>query len=256
MITIKNTPNLTGVNISGDYTDLYILVEAFHEITIHEYSEKHHQFIGISTRVLGLCYDIRHAYQGDREVELVDNNMTEDKMKCHSIITPKTNVRYGCNYLYPEMFFVMLALNALVELRISDLTKTKYIFKEAMDKKVIWDETIASIRLFQAQFVKCVKETFTETTFARWMNVMNSKYITIEDIAGQYVDLLNIKYIDMTKEKRLKSLSSMSKKIAEFMYDNDHKEIKEVVTEAAREQRCEPGAIRLQGIEYPEDYEW
>ena len=108
MLAIKNTPNLTGVTISGDYYDFYNLVEAFHEITINEYSEKRHQYIEISTRVLGLCYDIRHAYQGDREVELVDNNMTEDKMKWHSSITPKSNVYWfsefppgtGCIYSF------------------------------------------------------------------------------------------------------------------------------------------------------------
>ncbi|WHH60657.1 hypothetical protein [Petroclostridium sp. X23] len=178
--------------------------------------------------------------------------MDEDKMKWHSIIAPKSNVYYSCNYLYPEMFFVMFALNALLKLRIRDLAKAKYIYKEAMDKKVIWNETIATIRLFQAEFVKCVKGTFTEATFARWMNVMNSDYISIKDIAGQYVDLLNIKYINMPKEKRLKNLSSIAKRIAEFRYDNDHKEIKGVVMEAAREHRCEPRAIKLQGIEYME----
>lgn len=256
MITIKNTPNLTGITISGDFDDLYNLVDAFHEITINEYSEKHHQYIDISTRVLGLCYDIRHAYQGDRKVEILDNHMTEDKMKWHSIIAPKNNVHYSCNYLYPEMFFVMLALNELVELRIRDLTKTRYIYKEAMDKKVIWDETIATLRLFQAEFVKCVKGTFTEATFARWMNVMNSDYISIENIAGQYVDLLNINYIHMNKEKRLKNLSSIAKRIAEFRNDNEHKEIKDSVTEAAREYRCEPGAIKMRGLEYPENFEW
>ncbi|MDA8233408.1 MAG: hypothetical protein M0Z31_01105 [Clostridia bacterium] len=256
MITITNTPNLTGVTISGDFSDLYNLVEAFHEITIDEYSEKHHRYIEISTRVLGLCYDIRHAYQGDRAVELVDNDMTEDKMKWHSIIAPKNNVYYSCNYLYPEMFFIMLAMNELIELRIKDLTKTKFIYKEALDKKVIWDETIALIRLFQAEFVKCVKDTFSEASFARWLNLMNGSYTGIEDIAGQYVDLLNIKYINMTKEKRLKNLSSMAKRITEFRYDNDHKEIKEVVMEAAKEHQCEPGAIRLRGIDYPDDFEW
>jgi hypothetical protein len=182
--------------------------------------------------------------------------MTEDKMKWHSIIAPKNNVYYSCNYLYPEMFFVMLALNALVELRIKDLTKTRYIYKEAMDKKVIWDETIATIRLFQAEFVKCVKGTLTEATFARWMNVMNSDYISIEDIAGQYVDLLNIKYIDMNKEKRLKNLSSIAKRIAEFRNDSEHTEIKEAVTGAARQYGCEPGAIKMRGFDYPENFEW
>lgn len=255
MITVTNTENLLGVTISGDYDDLNNLVDAFHEITVDEYSEKHQRYIAISTRVLGLCYDIRHAYQGDREIEFVDNNMTEDKMKWHSVIAPKNNVYYSCNYLYPEMFVVMLALNELVELRIKDFTKTKFVYKEAMDKKVIWDETIAIIRLFQAEFVKCVKATFSDATFSRWLNLMNNSF-SIEDIAGQYVDLLNIKYISMTKEKRLKNLSSITKRIIEFRYDNDHKEIKEVVSEMAKTQRCEPGAIRLQGIDYPEEYKW
>lgn len=65
---------------------------------------------------------------------------------------------------------------------------------------------------------------------------MNSDYISIEDIAGQYVDLLNIIYISMTREKRLKNLSSLAKRITDFRYDHDHKEIKKVVNEAVEEQ--------------------
>ena len=80
MISIKNTANMTGDTISGDYDDLYNLVDAFHHITISEYDDKHQQYVETSTRVLGLCCDIRHAYQGGREVELVDNHMTEEKL--------------------------------------------------------------------------------------------------------------------------------------------------------------------------------
>lgn len=256
MITIKNTENLAGVTISGDYNDLSSLVEAFYDITIDENSEKYRGYIDISTRVLGLCYDIRHAYQGDREVELTDNNMTEEKMKWHSVIAPKCNVYYSCNYLYPEMFFVMIALNDLVKLRIRNLAKVKYIYSEALDKKIIWDETIAVIRIFQAEFAKCVKDTFTGNTFVRWLNVMNSDYIDIEDFTIQYIDLLNIKYINMTKERRHKSLFSTARRIAEFYYDNDYKEMKKVVAEAARERGCDPGSIQLKGIEYPGNFEW
>lgn len=54
----------------------------------------------------------------------------------------------------------------------------------------------------------------------------------------------------------MKSLTSIAKRIAEFSYYNEHKEIKQVVTEAAKEHRCEPRAIRLEGIEYPEDFKW
>lgn len=256
MITIKNTENLTGVCISGDFYDLDKLVDAFYAVTIDEFSEKNKSYIEMSTRVLGLCYDVRHAFKGDREVVLVDNGMDEDKMKFHSIIAPKKNVYYKCKYLYPEIYFVMLALNGLVKLRISGLVKSKYVYSEAFDKNAIWDDKIATIRSFQAEFAKCVNEVLTEASFTRWLKVMNGDHLNIEHIAGQYVDLLNIKYINMTKEKRLKNLSAIAKRIAEYRSDREHDEIKEVVAAAAKEHGCPEADIQLQGIEYPEEIVW
>lgn len=256
MISVQSTPNLTGVTISGDYDDLYSLVEAFHEITINEYSEKHHKYIGISIRVLGLCYDIRHAYQGDRMVELVDNKMSVYNMKRHSIIVPSTNVYYSCNYLYPEMFFVMLALNELVNLRIKELAKTGSLHKGILDRRVIWDDTIATIRSFQAKFVNCVKETVSPGTFSRWLSLMNSEGTHIEGISDQYVDLLNIKYLWMSKDNRLKNFNYFARRIADYRNDDEHYEIKRMLTRAAREYNCHPSDIRMAGTNYPEQIEW
>lgn len=256
MITIKNTEKLTGVCISGDFYDLDKLVDAFYAVTIDEFSEKNRNYIEMSTRVLGLCYDVRHAFQGDREVELVDNGMDEDKMRFHSIIAPKKNVYYKCNYFYPEMFFVMLALNELIKLRIRDVVKSKYVYNEAFDKNVIWDDKIATIRCFQSEFMKCVKELLTETSFKRWLSLMNADYINIEQIAGQYIDFLNIKYINMSKEKRLKNLNIIARMIAGFSSDSEHLNIKEVVAKAAKEYGCPEGDIQLQGIEYPDEIVW
>ena len=146
MITISNTENLAGVCISGDYYDLYKLVQAFHTITINEFTEQYIQYHDISTRVLGLCYHLRQAMQGNREVELKNNGMTDEQMKHFALITPKHNVYYKCYCLYPEMFFIVLALNRLVEIRIRYLSKQKQAQDNAFDRKVIWDETIAIIR--------------------------------------------------------------------------------------------------------------
>ena len=256
MITMKNTENLAGVCISGDFNDLDKLVDAFYAITIDEFSEKNKRYVEISTRVLGVCYDVRHSLQGDREVELVYNGMDADKMKHHSIIAPKTNVYYNCNYLYPEMFFVMIALNELVKLRISDLVKSKHGYNDAFDKNVIWDDKIGIIRCFQSTFMKCVKELLTETSFSRWLKLMNGYYINIEEICYQYVDLQNIKYINMNREKRLKSLATIAKKIAEFRSNEEHNQIEEVVAEAAREYGCDKGDICLKDTEYPNEIVW
>lgn len=81
MIKLENTENLTGISIIGDYYDLDNLVEAFHTITVDEFSGEHSEYVEMSTRILSICYDIRHAYQGDREVVLMDNNMDEYKRR-------------------------------------------------------------------------------------------------------------------------------------------------------------------------------
>lgn len=60
----------------------------------------------------------------------------------------------------------------------------------------------------------------------------------------------------MNKEKRLKSLSSIAKRIAEYISDKDHKEINKVVMAAAKEYNCPRSDIRLTGIEYPEEIIW
>ncbi len=256
MITIRNTPNAAGVIISGDFEDLYNLVEAFYKITIGDYVERHHQYIPMSTRVLGLCYDIRHAYQGDREIELIDNQMTEEIMAWHSLIAPQNNVYYSCRYLYPEMFFVMLALNQLVDLHSGDHANTKGVLPGERRNEVIWDDSIAMIRLLQAQFASCVRNTLTDAAFSRWMKAMSSDQADMRDIAGQYLDLLAIDYIPLTRKQRLQALPALAERIVGFQEDVDHKEIARVVNAAAEEWQCEPGDIQLEGIEYPNCFEW
>jgi len=256
MIKVENTPNLTGVKISGDYNDLCNLVEALHEISDLGDEVRLRGYHVMTTRVLGLCYDIRHAFQGDREVELVENGMDEDKMKWHKIITPKNNVYYSCNCLYPEMFYIMIALNSLIELRIRILTKKSYVFSEAFDKNVIWDKSIAQMRILQAAFAECLKETVSEGTYSRLLNSLNSKYSNIEMLTHQYIDHLNIRYVSMTKEKRLKNLGSFARRIANFEYDDEHEKISMTVRDAAKLFDCMPGEIKIKGLDYPEEIEW
>jgi len=77
MIFVKNTPNNTGVAIYGDYMDFENFYEALHAVVGDE-----DEFVGFEAariRVLGICYDIRYALMGDREIEFVDNGMDEEK---------------------------------------------------------------------------------------------------------------------------------------------------------------------------------
>ena len=105
MISIKPTENLTGITICGDYTDFKELVDSIHRMTATEYDPTDLYF-GVKMRLLGMCYDIRHAFMGDRDIIFKDNGMNSDKMKWHSLITPTQNVYYSVNILFPEAIFV------------------------------------------------------------------------------------------------------------------------------------------------------
>lgn len=255
MIKFENTENLTGVCITGDYYDFDNLVDAFHKITVDEYSEKNSQYAEMSLRVLGVCYDIRHAYQGDREVILLDNNMDDEKMKYHPVITTTKNVYYKCNILYTEMLYTTIALNELIKLRMKELSKKKYLYEILYDKNVIWDDTIATIRNFQAEFAKCVKEFLTERSYNMWLKYMNHENY-IFTMYQQYLDILSIEYINMTKEKRLKSFTKISKRIAEFDNDDEYTYIKKSIDEAAKSYNCHRNELRLRDMEYPECIVW
>ena len=56
----------------------------------------------VKNRLFGICYDIRHACQGNRNVELVDNGTDDELMKWHSMILPRHNVHFSVEVLFPE----------------------------------------------------------------------------------------------------------------------------------------------------------
>ena len=63
MLFGEATKKGAGIILWGDYHDLKNLYE-----TVWKLSKSIGPEGSISDFVLGLCYDIRHAYQGDREI--------------------------------------------------------------------------------------------------------------------------------------------------------------------------------------------
>lgn len=74
---------------------------------------------------------------------------------------------------------------------------------------------------------------------------MNDNSIFIESILYQYVDLLNIRYIEMSKEKRLKNLNTIAKKIAHFRENSEYIKIKEQISNFAKENNCNENDVRI-----------
>lgn len=75
MLRIETTKNLYGANIIGDYEDLDKLYDSVSRY-MSFYYDNMKQFYSYDEYeyMLSLNYDIRHAYQGDREYLIVENN--------------------------------------------------------------------------------------------------------------------------------------------------------------------------------------
>lgn len=249
MIYVKNTPNSTGVAIYGDFLDFENLYESLHTVVGDE--DEHITYDSARLRVLGVCYDIRHALMGDREIEFVDNGMDNEKKMRMSIITSDKNLYLKIYVLWPEILFAILALNSFLQLYAKKKSKKSRNFM--LDKQNIWDESIAHVRIFQAAAAKCIKETISKASFNQFMNLMSKDCKWSENYTRQYLDTLNCKFIGMNSEKRLKSIPKIAKRLVER--GKEYKQLKAYVSAAAKEYNTYEDNIKPL-LDYPEDFEW
>ncbi|SES69222.1 hypothetical protein SAMN03080614_100375 [Anaerobranca gottschalkii DSM 13577] len=193
MIFAKNTPNNIGIAIYGDFLDFENLYNALHNVVGEE-----NEFAGYNSariRVLGLCYDIRHGLMGGLGYEFVDNGLDEDKKRRMELLAPDKNIYLKINVLWPEMLFIMLALNDFLELYAKKKSKTKYSTNLYAEPKVSWDNSIAQVKMLQAAVAECLKGTISETAYGRLLNVMNDRYVSCHGYLTQYIDILNKKLL-------------------------------------------------------------
>lgn len=249
MLKIKNTINNLGVTILGDYDDFEQLYEALHNIVGEE--DEYGNYESSRLRVLGLCYDIRHAMQGDREYELVDNGIDEDIMKTRSMIMPKNNVYLKINAFWPETLYILMVLNDFITMYVLGQAKDK--FQPFIDRKNIWDKNISIIRNFQATVNECIKETIPETKHNRILNSMTNQYNNFRGYATQYLDLLNIKFEAMKPEKRRDNISIMAKRLVEE--GEDYESLKSELIEASKNYNCSILELSI-NMDYPEEVTW
>lgn len=248
MLFAENTPNNLGVTLCGDQKDFEYLYEALHMMV-----EDEEYFSSARIRVLGICYDIRHALMGNREYQFVENGLTNEIKKYQGFIASDKNVYLKIYVLWPEMLFVLWALNDFSLHYAKKITKNQSMYNLLTNPKLIWDRTYIQIREFQAAIADCIQETVMEHTFTRLINTMNRRSMCGVHYFTQYIDLLNIKFSEMDAEKRLKNISVYAKRIAE--QSDEYQQLASEIRESAKKYNCSVDEIRLK-LEYPEDMEW
>ena len=129
MLRIKDTKNMIGITIHGDYEDLNALHSALSDYLRFYFA--HQDDVESSScyeNILGLCYDIRHAYQGDRNIEAVDNNYENIGQLASCIFSVDSqslqkernkyksgNLYFNVEVLYPWAIFYLYTLQSIVE---------------------------------------------------------------------------------------------------------------------------------------------
>lgn len=238
MLTITTTPNHTGAKISGDYFDLDNLNQAIYRIIGEE--GKYYNLEGSRMRILGVSYEIRHAAQGDRNIESVFNGLHEQVKKQHRFIAPDKNTYFSVEVLWPEVLYAVLALNTFTKL-----------YRKSVDFPE-WDVHLPVIYRFQSLVLDCLHGHVPEEDYQVILKAF-SQAPSVEDYAIQYVDYFNLQYIGMTKQQREKSLAAIAIKLV--VQDKDYQAFRKQILAAAAPAKKSIHEVQL-NTEYPETIEW
>lgn len=237
MIKVYPSENFAGVVVSGDYFDLDQLYESLHYILPSEGEDIAYEQVGI--RVLGFCYDLRHAKMGNRDIVYVENGLHEEAIKQLKIHASTNNIYFAFPTLYPEMIFILMALNHFVR---------KY------DQFSGWlNPSVLVVKSFQAAVLSSLEEILSPQKYLNTLRSINRGSHHLADYVTQYVDLLNLRFIEMDKDTREKQISIMAKRLSER--GKEYQQVQNEVYAAARKNNCHPEQIRLKG-EYPEYIDW
>ncbi|QKY70329.1 hypothetical protein [Lentibacillus sp. CBA3610] len=239
MLKAEHTPNYAGITLHGDVYDFEQLYEAIHDIVGEE--GEYPPYEQVRLYILSFCYDLRHAFMGDRESIFVDNGMTEDMMTLLNMVGSTKNIYFSFNTLYPQMLFTIAALNDFIERR------------ERILKHPAQDRTITTLRQFQAAVTQSLEETLSQHAFKMMLNNMFHWLVDFDNYYAQYIDQLNIRFLEWDKEKRKKNISIMAKRIVEK--GKEYQNVKQGIDEVAREANVPVSEIRFTG-EYPDEIDW
>lgn len=261
MIQITTTPNNTGVTIQGDYYDLYELNESIHDLVGYETAYPGYN----STRLncLGLAYDIRHAYMGDREIITVDNGIHTELEKWHGMILPKQNVYYGVNVIWTEVMFAVLALTDFIEMAQEPKLYAQVLSElpdevAAKQKKRV-DYAIAVVSNFQASVWQEFRNVVGENRYSRIQNKAKNpyKYSRITRYRGfctQYIEELTGEYVNTSVEKRVPKLSKCVMNM--ISHPREYLQLESEIKAYAREKGIDISDVKIMGSKYPEELVW
>ncbi|QVK17142.1 hypothetical protein KHQ81_09600 [Mycoplasmatota bacterium] len=236
MIYLKDTPHHLGVSVYGDFNDFEKLLTTLYDIVGSEGEYEDYELSKV--RILGFCYDIRHAIMGDREHEFMDNGPgiypgRED--------LPKENVYWKFNVLWPEIIYICFVLNDFIR-----LMKKRY-------KVLEWNPTIAQVINLQSAITICLQDILSKTAFQKFKKGMQLQPYYFKSYITQFIDNLNYEFMMIDDNKRIRKLGSFINQM--IQQDEEYESIKKDITTYALENHIPLMDVQLD-LDFPDDMIW
>lgn len=202
MIKVKLTDNYTGVQMTGDYNDFDYLYDCiFHVVegdpkSIEEEIMQNHLF--------GFLYDIRHAYQGDREV-----------------IKEKGNTYYRFNIVLTECLLDVILLKHFV---LRNIKSVDYFHEE-----------LNYIQYFYSSIIQLLSGILTPIRFNKVKKAIKECAISDAIFCPQWFQMIDYDFLTYKKEKRIKELMKTINAIYNFGDYDEYFEMKIEVADYCKE---------------------
>lgn len=239
MLTIQPTDMLTGVQLSGDYWDLDSLVTAIYELIGEE--DHYLDFQGARSRIVGVCVDIRKATKGEKHIEFVGNGIHKELEKKNQMLAPKKNIYFAVDILMPEILFTAIALNDFITLYEENIDNSK------------WNFTVTAVRQFQAAVADLLETLIEPQHYHVFLELLHTKYPVFLRYATQYVDVLNLEYLQLTRDERKLHLAAYALRL--LKEDESYLEMKHQLLGVANISKHEIHELEV-NLKYPEHIEW
>lgn len=242
MITAKPTEHLTGIMLEGAYDDFDEIVDAIHRIASLE-EDYANPYWSVENRLLGVCYDIRHAYQGDRHV-----------------LETQDGKRYAVELLFPEALFVAFSVPEMLGFASANYgTRAKKKMEQfgwenmGVSRYGNYPRDCALVEVLCGTVLSVFANSIGDEEFERMMRTRAS-YSNYLFYAAQYVDKCNVEYLKTSPEKRSNKLKNIAKRLIKppQAYHN----LKRDLELSAKKLGCSIHELHDPGIVYPEEIVW
>lgn len=242
MLKVELTENYTGVKISGDYNDLDLLYDSIYYLIKEEPSSTSEYTM--QNHIYGFLYDVRHAYQGDREAILIDNNYVDDRRDWYGFkkkdVTDK-NMYFSFNYLLTDLFL--------------DMVLIKYFIRK-IDKKVndVYNPYINMVNYFYSLVLHSLENLLTEIKFNKVKKGLLESIVTDSIFIPQWFEIISIDYAKMTKKQREKKFMHIMDAIYNYGDYEDYLKMKIDIERLCKEKNCTLDNLHYD--DYPEEIIW